>query len=226
MSAEGLNTGEAVFIEQIKDDIEEIQKRIQERLPDFNLRTMEGSASIEELTYLYRLAKENNSEIVGEIGLNAGYSALAFLYANPNTDVVSFDIGTHPYIEIAKEYIDEKFPGRHTLVEGDSKKAVPQYAKENPEIQFDTIFIDGGHETRTAYSDIYNMKQLAHKNTDVVMDDLTYRPWGIGPRIAWALARLSGLVEQKDLYADGRKVRFVSPKAGRAWARGRYLGLE
>ena len=226
MGKESLEREEAV-IEQIKADIKEIERRIKERLPDFKMFAMEGSASEEELLYLYRLSKENNSQLVGEIGFNAGYSALAFLYANPNMNVVSFDIGTHPYVQIAKEYIDEKFPGRHTLIEGDSKETVPQYVEENPEVRFDTIFIDGGHHPAIVWADITNMQKLAHKDTDVIMDDLVpWLPWGYGPTFSWSLAQFFGIVKQEELYKDGKKVKIIVPPASRAWARGRYLEVE
>lgn len=228
MGSESLDREEeTAFIEQIQADIEEINRRIKLRLPNFNFWKMEGSASIEELTYLYKLSKENNSQTVGEIGFNAGYSALAFLYANPNMKVTSFDIGMHPYVKIAKEYIDEKFPGRHTLIEGDSRETVPAFAQENPDTRFDTIFIDGGHSPKVAWADINNMKALAHKDTDVIMDDLiAWKPWGYGPYSAWFLAKFLGVVEEIELYQDGKKVDRVLPPAKRAWARARYVGLE
>jgi predicted O-methyltransferase YrrM len=64
-----------------------------------------------------------------EIGFNGGLSAATILSARPNISLVSVDIGLHEYVLKAKNTIDSKFPGRHTLVIGDSLQAVPQLAK-------------------------------------------------------------------------------------------------
>lgn len=210
-------------LECLKADIDEVEAEIRRR--GFTIR--EGSASMEELAYLLTTAEQNGSQSVGEIGFHTGRSALAFLHAHPGISVTSFDIGKHPFIQVTKEVIDRKFPGRHTLILGDSRQAVPQFASENPETTFDTIFIDGGHSFTEAWSDIVNFKSLAHSQTDVIMDDLVdcpTKPWGKGPRRAWAKAINEGLITEEELYEDGRKVERIGYcSAGRAWARGRYV---
>lgn len=120
----------------------------------------EGSASPEELNYLMELTKRYNARLIGEIGFNAGFSSFAFLSADPKIKVVSFDIGEHNYVKLAKKYIDKKFPGRHTLIYGDSTETVPKFAQENKGFYFDLVFIDGGHDYEVAKSDILNVKQL------------------------------------------------------------------
>ena len=42
-----------------------------------------------------------------------------------------------------------------------------------PEIKFDLIFIDGGHSYEVAYHDILSMKKLSHKDTLLLIDDLS-----------------------------------------------------
>jgi predicted O-methyltransferase YrrM len=210
-------------LESLMADVEEVEAEIRER----GFRIREGSASREELAYLLKTAEQNGSRSVGEVGFHTGRSALAFLHAHPDIKVTSFDIGKHPFIGVTKEIIDRKFPGRHTLILGDSAEAVPRFASENPETKFDTIFIDGGHSFREAWGDITNMKALAHNRTDVIMDDLVdclTKPWGEGPRKAWAKAIEEGVIEQQELFEDGRKVDTIGYcSTGRAWARGRYV---
>jgi predicted O-methyltransferase YrrM len=125
-----------------------------------------------------------------EIGFNAGHSSDSFLSANPNSVVTAFDLGGHNYVKKAKEYIDMKYPGRHTLVLGDSTKTIPSYIAENKGKVFDLIFIDGGHDYHIAKADLHNCFSLSHKNTTVIMDDTTYTKgfeasYTIGPTRAW-----------------------------------------
>lgn len=50
-----------------------------------------------------------------EIGFNAGHSAHTFL-SSSLANVVSFDLNVRESVPHAKQYIDRKFPGRHTLM--------------------------------------------------------------------------------------------------------------
>ena len=131
-----------------------------------------------------------------EIGFNAGHSAEIFLKHNPHATVTSFDLGMHEYVSYGKEYIDLHYPGRHTLILGDSKVTIPAYIKKHqsapyaPLVPFDVIFIDGDHEYNGAREDMDNCFHLAHKNTVVILDDTMYKenwraPWTLGPTQVW-----------------------------------------
>ena len=215
----------------IQNDIIEINKRvgtggIRARIRAELLRRgiPEGSATLDEIMCLYDLAKGNGSRSVGQTGFNAGYSALGFLYAHPDTTLVSFDILEYAYVAVAQDYIEEKFPNRHVLVAGDSRGTVPHFKEEHPEIAFDTIFIDGGHEYPVAKADLFNMRVYAHEGTDVVMDDMTpWKKWGAGPTQAWNEAIEGGIMEHHGLNQDGKRVSEIDKKAQRAWAQGRYI---
>ncbi len=76
-------------------------------------RIKEGSSSPQELDFLYATAQEAHIHQVAEIGFHLGFSAYAFLKANPTLKVTSFDIASHPFIFAAKKIIERKFPGRH-----------------------------------------------------------------------------------------------------------------
>jgi tetratricopeptide (TPR) repeat protein/predicted O-methyltransferase YrrM len=109
-----------------------------------------------------------------KIGFNAGHSAEIFLQNNKNLTLTSFDLGGHTYVSTAKEYIDATYPNRHTLILGDSRKTIPYYLKNNKDVKFDFIFIDGGHEYEIAKTDIENCFHLAHKDTIVALDDTMF----------------------------------------------------
>ncbi|MDN3507845.1 MAG: class I SAM-dependent methyltransferase, partial [Simkaniaceae bacterium] len=93
-----------------------------------------------------------------------------------------------------KKYIDQNFPGRHTLIQGNSNLTVPKFTTKHPNKTFDLIFIDGGHTYQCAKSDILNMQALAHKDTIVVIDDVSYQ----SVMQAWEEAIQSGIVKETE----------------------------
>jgi Methyltransferase domain len=126
-------------------------------------------------------------------------------------------------VPVAKRLIDKKFPGRHTLVCGDSRDTVPAFAARNPGLRFDLVFIDGGHDYEVAKADLMNMRPLCTDTTVVIMDDLMPEwPFGEGPTRSWDEAIDEGLVSQDESCQAGR---FTPWKPGRfrRWARGRYV---
>jgi predicted O-methyltransferase YrrM len=153
-----------------------------------------------------------------EIGFNAGHSADVFLKNNPNSTLVSFDIGDHEYVHTAKRYIDLHYPNRHTLILGDSTVTIPQYVEQNNNKNFDVIFIDGGHEYATARADLLNCRKLSHTNTLVLLDDTIYKKeweveYTIGPTNAWV-----ELLNDHSLIELGRK----EYRLGRGMSWGKY----
>jgi predicted O-methyltransferase YrrM len=184
---------------------------------------LEGSSSAAQQDYLRRLVRRSGARLVGEIGFNAGFSSLAFLSADPDVHVVSFDIGCHEVVGPAKEFVDAQYPGRHELILGDSAQTVPKYRVQRPETSFDIVFIDGGHEYQQARNDLSNMKALSHPETCVVIDDLTpWYWWGEGPTRAWSEAISQGLITAVEIVKDGRLVHDIAPPGERIWALGRY----
>jgi predicted O-methyltransferase YrrM len=136
-----------------------------------------------------------------EIGFNAGHSAETFLSSNPTAKLTSFDLGEVNAMEYGKEYIDSTYPGRHTLIVGDSTVTVPQYKIDNPDKKFDLIFIDGGHDYGIAKSDFIHSSALAHSETIVIVDDVVYVPgWEVdytmGPTKAWSEATSYGEIQE------------------------------
>jgi predicted O-methyltransferase YrrM len=184
----------------------------------------EGSTSSEELLYLASTVQRTGARVIGEIGFNAGFSSYSFLSANPETRVVSFDLGEHAYSKTAKKLIDKKFPGRHTLINGDSTKTLPDYKTKHPDLYFDLAFIDGGHDYEVAKADIMNMRAFCTVKSAVIIDDLTpWLDWGKGPFQAWTEAIQQGAVRQEELFKDGLPVEVMEPPGKRSWALGSYL---
>jgi len=182
---------------------------------------VEGSSSVEQQNYLSLLVEQTQARVVAEVGFNAGFSSVAFLRAGAH--VVSFDLGVHQTVPVAKEFIDRHYPGRLELILGDSTITVPAYATSHPGLTFDIVFIDGGHDYTSVSADIANFKPLTHPATSIVADDLTpWLPWGAGPTRAWQEAVAGGIIVPMALYKDGQRVETITPPGQRVWARGRY----
>ena len=103
---------------------------------------IEGNISIPSSKWkmnVFRSLMHKNSAIksIGEIGFNAGHSSENFLLANPTCKVISFDIMTHTYTKIGKKYIDISYPGRHTLIGGDSAITVKKFSARKGHPLFD-----------------------------------------------------------------------------------------
>lgn len=201
----------------------EIGKQTMDYLLGWGYVAFEGSSGQDELAYLADLVRRTSAETVLEIGFNAGLSSQALLSGSPATRVVSFDLGDHPYVHRAKEYVDRRFPGRHELILGDSRTTLPRYAADHARPVFDLAFVDGGHEVDVVRADLRNAQTLCKPNAHVVVDDLTpWRPWGVGPATAWREALQEGLIVQEEMIKDGQIVDSAREPADRVLALGRY----
>ena len=182
-----------------------------------------GTSSATELLYLNHTASRVNARHIAEIGFNTGLSSRAFLNAHPDVQVTSFDLG-QPWVERAKTLIDKQFPGRHTLICGDSRDTVPKYKAANAETRFDLVFIDGGHDYEVAKADLLNMRELSTDNTALIVDDLV--PWfayGAGPAQAWNDAIAEGVLRQIEIIKDGKRVEVIERPGRRIWGLGQYV---
>jgi predicted O-methyltransferase YrrM len=155
---------------------------------------------------LIRICKQVNPKNILEIGFNGGHSSEIFLQ-NSNAYVCSFDIGDHfhEYLKYGKQFINTRYPDRHTLVFGDSTKTVPNYSKNHPDIKYDIIFIDGGHDYPIAYADMLNCKNLAHKDTILIVDDIVRTSsleagHTIGPTKAWSQFKNANIIKELELH--------------------------
>lgn len=171
------------------------------------------NAQVERLRELVASVAAPGPKAIMEIGFNAGHSALLFLAITPpETKVVSFDLGEYAYVFAAKRYIDSVFPGRHTLVTGDSTFTIPNYEEQvahrmnnpnsAPPHRFDLIFIDGGHQDDIPLKDIMNSQRLARSpDTIVAIDDICRVPtrhahYTVEPTKAWEQMIDAGFIRE------------------------------
>jgi hypothetical protein len=103
-----------------------------------------------------------------EIGFNAGHSCFLQLIANPISQIQIFDDNRHSYTKKCFQYLDVMFPGRLNMILGDSTKMLPNFLTYR---RYDLIHIDGGHDEKIFSLDLENCKQLATKNSLILIDD-------------------------------------------------------
>jgi len=176
------------------------------------LTHFEGASIGPQVEYFINLLDKNPQiKTILEIGFNTGRSAAYFLSSRDDIKVVSVDIGYHSYVNDCKKIIDSHFPGRHTLLIGDSKVVLPQLLMLEPRIPFDLIFIDGDHSEVGALADAKNCLALATKETIIVMDDTCLLTGWDG-----VLQAMCNLIKEKLI--DWSNVHTVTDqKSQRAW---------
>lgn len=161
-----------------------------------------------EVEFLKRISKDENILEILEIGFNGGHSSDTFLSNNKNSKVTSFDLGVHEYVKLGKKYINDTYPGRHTLILGDSRVTIPEFIEKNGDKKFDLIFIDGVHEDDVPISDLLNCRKLAHTKTILIMDDTKkegVNSWNIKPNEAWEYCKKSNFVTEHESFDFSEK---------------------
>jgi len=200
-------------------EIERLMWDVYEHVRNNGGRVYEGGASVQEAQYLQEVTRRTHARRIAEVGFNVGFSSIAFLESSPDVTVVSFELDRRRAVEMAKQYVDERYPGRHELVVGTSLQTLPAYEAD----QFDLVFVDGGHEYEVAAADIHNAARIAKPNGLVIVDDLVpWYPWGVGPTQAWEEAIGEGLIDPIESFVDGQPVEFIAEPGDRAWALGRF----
>ena len=192
------NTLQLLYLRQVNH----LNRHLVDRGVDMSI--IEGGTSF-FLNLLLRkrelVTKYKETTTVCETGFNLGHSSLLWLQTNPRVKVFSFDLGIHPYVKPSAEYINQYFPGRLTLIIGDSRETLPRFAKANPNIKCDLFFVDGGHENNVPQSDMFwaiAMLNKTNTNSRVLIDDL-HLP---DVREVYDLTIKQGLLKEEEQISD------------------------
>jgi len=104
-----------------------------------------------------------------EIGFNAGFSALLMLTANSKLNLSCVDICEHKYTEPCFDYLASVFPGRVTLIKGDSTQVLAEVLQGNKDLT--GYIIDGGHGLGVAETDLQNVIKYSNPYAVLCFDD-------------------------------------------------------
>jgi predicted O-methyltransferase YrrM len=150
----------------------------------------------------YYIGKTYKPAKILEIGTRTGGSLIALLASYDsykNVEVYSFDLWKENIqatwfskIPVVRSIIKSSFINLYlslkvikenlalfsipsqiiTFISGDSKQTVPEFFKNNKELLFDYILVDGAHDPDTAYIDLENIGNHLAKNGFILFDDI------------------------------------------------------
>jgi len=187
-----------------------LEEQLNSAIARTSLKIIEGHSAqlkIEPKVYA-AIAKMGNGciQTICEIGFNAGHSALRWLWAAPEAQVVMFDLWEHEVAAVAEKHILETVEGadeRLTICKGDSNHGVRRFHGENPTQRCNIISIDGGHSYEIAVQDFINMQYLVDPDFHVAFVDDTNceADWCVDSAL-WRALEL-GLIKTLDGWMDG-----------------------
>jgi hypothetical protein len=142
---------------------------------------------------------------IGQTGFNVGHSVDLMLGARPSAKIISFQLRRKAGSEARRActqgaaFIDNKYPGKHSLIYGNSQQTLVQFGREHGCIGsfFDVVLVDGGHSFKCAHADILHFRPLARQDAILIVDDVRGKPahpWEKGPSRAWRTVVNVGLV--------------------------------
>ena len=130
-----------------------------------------GSINHDQQGFIINFLKANHTiRNILETGFNVGLSAATMMESRPDIRVVSSDIFWFDYTRRAKLLLDIAYPGRNTLIAGNSINTLPTLFTQFDYMP-DFVFIDGGHESPVPYIDMYYILNHIRPGTPVMIDD-------------------------------------------------------
>lgn len=162
-------------------------------------------------------ARSSNVKTICEIGFAGGHSTLAYMVANPNATIYSFDdFGKPELTTLAFEILKDEKPDIH-LRRGDSTTEVPQFSVEHPDVYCDVISVDGAHHAHFPDEDLNNFKFLSNYPNVVLIDDYHKNDWpavynGVDNRVTEGSMKIRHVSESSIVFRGKHK----------QWAIGEY----
>ncbi len=131
---------------------------------------------------LYAASKTIQPRNYLEIGVRRGRSVCAVVRGCPTVDIVAFDMWIQGYAGmenpgpefVKSELLKHGHTGKITFINGDSHQTVPYFFKQNPDIKFDLITVDGDHTEAGAFDDLKNVIPHLSVGGILVFDDIAH----------------------------------------------------
>lgn len=117
-----------------------------------------------------------------EIGVRRGRSACVVVRGCPTVDIYAFDMWAPNYAGmpnpgpdfVQSELIKHGHQGKITFVNGNSHQTLPEFFKQNPELMFDLITVDGDHSEEGAMADLQMVVPHLSAGGVLVFDDISH----------------------------------------------------
>lgn len=131
---------------------------------------------------LYAAAKTLKPKRYLEIGLRRGRSVCVVARGCPDTAITGFDLWIPDYAGMQNpgpEFVREELHrhghrGNLELIDGDSRRTVPEYFSSHPDTKFDLITVDGDHSRQGALTDLKNVIPHLSAGGVIVFDDIAH----------------------------------------------------
>ncbi|MGG1518925.1 class I SAM-dependent methyltransferase [Paenibacillus oryzisoli] len=134
------------------------------------------------INVLYAAAKLIKPTNYLEIGVRRGRSLCTVVRGNPDVNLFAFDMWVENYAGMENpgpEYVNHELQklghrGHVQFINGNSQETIPQFFKENPELKFDLITVDGDHSEEGAFEDLQNVIPRLNIGGVIVFDDIAH----------------------------------------------------
>ena len=132
-------------------------------------------------TVLYAICNLAKIENYLEIGVRRGRSMSIVVSQSKNVNIYGFDMWIKNYVGaenpgqalVVQEIKKNGHTGQINFIDGDSKKTIPKFFSENPDLYFDLITVDGDHSLSGAKKDLRNVKDRLKIGGILVFDDIS-----------------------------------------------------
>ena len=132
---------------------------------------------------------------VCEIGPNTGHTAFFWLLSSHRVSVVSFDPGIRVSTNASAAFLQSHFPGRFSLIQGNTADTLPWYRSRMTVDECDLFFIEGAHEFKTAAVDLANALAVSAKGAPMIMTNFGAE----GAQKVWDVACKAGYLTEAEL---------------------------
>ena len=129
---------------------------------------------------LYAISKLGQPENYLEIGVRRGRSVCIVAAASPHVNIYGFDLwqkgyggNDNPGPDFVKDELKRLgHNGKTEFISGDSHVTVPKFLKDNPDLTFDLITVDGDHSLVGALDDLTNVIDRLKVGGVLIFDDI------------------------------------------------------
>lgn len=179
-----------------------LERNIKENLDDYKELKNILLGNIKSLAYQHKIENIN----ILEIGFNNGiYSDFFLRHTNEKSNIVSFDsCNTWLVMPVLKNFIDEKYPSRHTLILGKTSSTLPAFHELCKLKRFDLIFVNGKTNYEELKEDLDNIERFCKEETIIVLNNVCKK----GENMRYYTTAPTQLWE--DLLTDGKVIELGS----------------